>query len=215
VVVSVSDTGAGMSPEVVRRAVEPFYSTKPMGKGSGLGLSTALEFARQSGGDLDISSAPGEGTTVRLFLPEAAPAAEEARPGRAAHHPIAKDSMTALVVDDERRMRRVASRFLSELGYRVLEAENAADAARLLEKDDSVALLFTDVVMPGEIDGRTLGQWARLQRPGLKVLLTSGFPEQLPEAAVPASEVLPFLKKPYSKQQLQEAVETLLDTEVS
>ncbi len=214
VVVSVSDTGAGMSPEVLRRAVEPFYSTKPMGKGSGLGLSTALGFAQQSGGDLSISSAPGQGTTVRLFLPEAAPAAAEAHPGRA-HHPVAKDSMTVLVVDDERRMRRLASRILSELGYRVLEAENAADAVRLLEKDDSVALLFTDVVMPGEIDGRTLGQWARLERPGLKVLLTSGFPEQLPEEAVPGSEVLPFLKKPYSKQQLQEAVETLLRAEVS
>jgi len=97
----------------------------------------------------------------------------------------------------------------------VLEAENAADAARLLEQDDSVTLLFTDVVMPGEIDGRTLGQWARLERPGLKVLLTSGFPEQPLEEAVPASEVLPFLKKPYSKEQLQQAVETLLRAEVS
>jgi len=214
VVISVSDTGAGMSPEVLRRAVEPFYTTKPIGNGSGLGLSTALGFAQQSGGDLRISSAPGQGTTVRLFLPEAAPAAAEAQPGRV-HRPVAKDPMTVLVVDDERRMRRVASRFLSELGYRVLEADNAADAARLLETDDSVDLLFTDVVMPGDIDGRTLGQWARLQRPSLKVLLTSGFPEQLPEAAVPGGEVLPFVKKPYSKQQLQEAVETLLAAEVS
>jgi len=119
-----------------------------------------------------------------------------------------------LVVDDERRMRRVASRILSELGYRVLEAENAADAARLLENDDSVSLLFTDVVMPGEIDGRSLGQWARRGCPELKVLLTSGFPEQLPEEAAPGGEVLPLLKKPYSKQQLQEAVETLLDSAV-
>jgi CheY-like chemotaxis protein len=203
-----------MSPEALQRAVEPFYSTKPIGKGSGLGLSTALGFARQSGGDLEIDSTPGQGTTVRLFLPEAAPAAAEAEPWPQ-HHPVSKDSITVLVVDDERRMRRLASRILSELGYRVLEAGNAADAARLLEKDDSVALLFTDVVMPGEIDGRTLGQWARLQRPGLKVLLTSGFPEQLPEEAVPGDEVLPFLKKPYSKQQLQEAVETLVRDEVS
>jgi len=214
VVVSVSDTGAGMSPEVLRRAVEPFYSTKPVGKGSGFGLSTALGFAQQSGGDLRISSAPGQGTTVRLFLPEAAPAGAEVQPGRA-QPPISKDSITVLVVDDERRMRRLARRILSELGYRVLEAENAADAARLLEQDDSVTLLFTDVVMPGEIDGRTLGQWARLERPGLKVLLTSGFPEQPLEEAVPASEVLPFLKKPYSKEQLQQAVETLLRAEVS
>ena len=209
VVVTVADTGAGMSPEVLRHAVEPFFTTKPMGKGSGLGLSSALGFARQSGGDLSISSAPGEGTTVRLLLPEAAPAAEKAQPERARHQ-VPKEAATVLVVDDERRMRRVANRFLSELGYRVIEAENAADAARLLEKDDSIALLFTDVVMPGEIDGRTLGQWARLQCPGMKVLLTSGFPEQLPEEAVPGSEVLPFLKKPYSKEQLQDAVETLL-----
>jgi CheY-like chemotaxis protein len=214
VIVSVSDTGTGMSPDVLKRAVEPFYSTKPIGKGSGLGLSTALEFARQSGGDLRISTSPGQGTSVRLFLPEAAPAAAEAQPRRV-HHPAVTGSITVLVVDDERRMRRLASRILSELGYRVLEAENAADAARLLEKDDSVDLLFTDVVMPGEIDGRTLGQWARLQRPGLQVLLTSGFPEQLPDEAVPGSEVLPFLKKPYSKEQLQEAVETLLGAEDS
>jgi CheY-like chemotaxis protein len=185
-----------------------------MGKGSGLGLSTALGFARQSGGDLSISSAPGEGTTVRLFLPEATPTAQEAQPERA-RRPVPKGAATVLVVDDERRMRRLASRFFSELGYRVLEAENAADAARLLEKDDSIDLLFTDVVMPGEIDGRTLGQWARLERPGLKVLLTSGFPEQLPKEPVPGGEALPFLKKPYSKQQLHDAVDTLLSAEVS
>jgi PAS domain S-box-containing protein len=212
VVVSIADTGVGMSPEALQRAVEPFYSTKPMGEGSGLGLSTALGFARQSGGNISISSAPGQGTTVRLFLPEAAPAAAGAKPGRE-HHRVSKDSITVLVVDDERRMRRLASRILSELGYRVLEAGNAADAARLLEKDDSVALLFTDVVMPGEIDGRTLGQWARLQRPGLKVLLTSGFPQQPATEDTPGGEPLPFLKKPYSREQLQEAVETLFYVE--
>jgi len=214
VAVSIADTGVGMSAEAAQRAVEPFYSTKAMGKGSGLGLSTALGFAQQSGGDLRISSAPGQGTTVRLFLPEAAPAAEETQPGRGQHQAL-KGSMTVLVVDDEPRMRRLASRILCELGYHVLEAENAADAARLLEKDDSVALLFTDVVMPGEIDGRTLGQWARRQHPGLKVLLTSGFPVQLPEEAVPGGEVLPFLRKPYSKQQRQAALESLFRGEVS
>jgi CheY-like chemotaxis protein len=120
-------------------------------------------------------------------------------------------------VDDERRMRRLARRTLSELGYHVLEAESGAAAARLLEKDVSVDLLFTDVVMPGEIDGRTLGQWARQERPGLKVLLTSGFP-QLADAeaeATPGTEPLRLLQKPYSKAQLQEAVETLLGSEVS
>jgi CheY-like chemotaxis protein len=203
-----------MSPEALRRAAEPFYSTKPIGKGSGLSLSTALGFAQQSGGDLSISSAPGEGTTVSLFLPEAVPAAAEGQPVPS-HRPVAKGAMTVLVVDDERRMRRQARRILSELGYRVIEAENAADAARLLERDDSIDLLLTDVVMPGELDGRTLGQWARLKRPGLKVLLTSGFPQQTATEATPGGEPLPFLKKPYSREQLQEAVETLLYAESS
>lgn len=211
VVVSIADTGVGMSPEALRRAVEPFYSTKPIGKGSGLGLSTALGFAQQSGGDLQISSAPGQGTTVSLFLPEAA---AHAQPGIVLH-PVPRESMTVLVVDDERRMRRVARGMLSELGYQVIEAENAAAAARLLERDDSVDLLLTDVVMPGEIDGRTLGQWARLKRPGLKVLLTSGFPRQAASDDIPGGEPLPFLKKPYSREQLQEAVETLLYAEAS
>ncbi len=213
-VVSIADTGVGMSPETLRRAIEPFYSSKPIGKGSGLGLSTALGFAQQSGGDLSIRSAMGEGTTVSLILPEAAPAAAETPRGRGLH-PVPKDSVTVLVVDDERRMRRLARRTLSELGYRVIEAENAADAARLLEKDASVDLLFTDVAMPGEIDGRTLGQWARLERPGLRVLLTSGFAQPPADAEATEGEPLPFLRKPYSREQLQEAVQTLFYAEAS
>lgn len=214
VVVSIADTGVGMSPEALRRAVEPFYSTKPIGKGSGLGLSTALGFAQQSGGDLSIRSAPGEGTTVSLFLPEAVPAGADVHPPPRLR-PVSKGAATVLVVDDERRLRRLARRTLSELGYRVLEAEDAAAAARLLETDDSVDLLFTDVVMPGEIDGRTLGQWARLKRPGLRVLLTSGFTQQPADEDSSEGEPLPFLKKPYSREQLQEAVQTLLYAEAS
>ena len=214
-IVSVSDTGVGMSPEAVRRAVEPFYSTKPLGKGSGLGLSTALGFAQQSGGDLQISSEPGRGTTVSLFLPQVPQEpSDDGRRGASPKRP--GDPATVLVVDDERRMRRLARRTLSELGCQVLEAESAAAAADLLEKDVSVDLLFTDVVMPGgEIDGRNLGQWARRERPGLKVLLTSGFPRAVWEDGATGDEWLPFLKKPYSKEELQEAVQALLRTEAS
>jgi nitrogen-specific signal transduction histidine kinase/CheY-like chemotaxis protein len=212
-VLSVSDTGVGMSPEAVRRAVEPFYSTKPMGKGSGLGLSTAQRFAQQSGGDLRISSEPGRGTTVSLFLPEAVPEpCDDPRLGAPPNTPSGRG--TVLVVDDERRMRWLARRTLSELGYQVLEAESATAAADLLAKDVSVDLLFTDVVMPGEIDGRNLAQWARQERPGLKVLLTSGVLEPYGEVGL-GGEVLPFIKKPYSKEQLQEAVEALRDSGTS
>jgi len=173
-----------------------------------------LGFAQQSGGDLRISSEPGRGTTVSLFLPEAALEASEDR-RRGTHRHAPGDPATVLVVDDERRMRRLARRTLSELGYQVLEAESATVAADLLEKDVSVDLLFTDVVMPGEINGRTLGQWARQERPGLKVLLTSGFPQPADAEGTPGTEPLPLLQKPYSKQQLQEAVETLLDAAAS
>ncbi|MGE5153879.1 MAG: ATP-binding protein [Bdellovibrio bacteriovorus] len=214
VVVSISDTGIGMSPEVARRAVEPFYSTKPVGKGSGLGLSTALRFAQQSGGDLRIESAPGQGTSVSLYLPEAAAAAVEAERVVAIPRP-SKGLPTVLVVDDERRMRRLARRILSDLGCHVLEADNAASAARLLEQDAGIDLLFTDVVMPGEIDGRTLGQWARQKRPALKVLLTSGYSGLAEEDTANGDEALPFLKKPYSEEQLREIVQTLLDTAAS
>lgn len=209
-IVSVSDTGVGMSPEMVRRAVEPFYSTKPMGKGSGLGLSTALGFAQQSGGDLRISSEPGRGTTVSLYLPEAAPDASDDRHRGGAPRHTPGDSATVLVVDDERRMRRLARRTLSELGYQVIEAESAAAAARLLENDVSVDLLFTDVVMPGEIDGRTLGQWARQKRPGLQVLLTSGFPRIAQDDSDTGDDAGPLLRKPYSKEELREAIQALL-----
>ena len=208
---SVSDTGVGMSPEAARRAVEPFYSTKPLGKGSGLGLSTALGFAQQSGGDLQISSEPGRGTTVSLFLPEAAPeASDDARRRTTRNTP--GDSPTVLVVDDERRMRRLARRSLSELGYQVLEAESAAVAARLLEKDAKVDLLFTDVVMPGEMDGRNLARWARQERPGIKVLLTSGFPRTAQDGPDTGDDAWPFLRKPYSKEELREAIQALLPT---
>jgi CheY-like chemotaxis protein len=217
VVVRVSDTGVGMSPEAVRRAVEPFYSTKAMGKGSGLGLSTALDFAHQSGGDLMIASIPGRGTTVSLYLPEAVSeqAGERAPKPDAAPADTPGTTLTVLVVDDEQRARRVARRSLSELGCEVLEADGADAAARVLEKDTRVDLLFTDVVMPGEMNGRELGRWAQRQRPGLKVLLTSGVPQREPDGRAAEGDAPPLLRKPYRKEELQEAVRSLLDTRTS
>ena len=214
VVVSVSDTGVGMSPEAARRAVEPFFSTNPIGKGSGLGLSTALGFAQQSGGDVSISSAPRQGTTVSLYLPEATTDGVDIhRQGDPPCTPTGP--ATVLVVDDERRTRRMARRTLAELGYQVLEAESAAAATQLLEKGVGVDLLFTDVVMPSEMDGRALGLWARQGRPGLKVLLTTGFPGTVKEGAVSADQALPVLKKPYSKKQLREAIQALFCAEAT
>jgi CheY-like chemotaxis protein len=173
-----------------------------------------LNVARQSGGELGIASAPGQGTRVSLFLPVAAPGTSDVH--RRQMSPDALEgSATILVVDDEPRMRRLVRRMLSELGYQVLEAENATAASRILGQDVSIDMLFTDVVMPGEMDGRALGSWAQQYRPGLKVLLTSGFPQQAGAEEALRSKPLPFLEKPYSKEQLQEAVRTLLFTQAS
>ncbi len=208
VVVSVADTGVGMSTEAVRRAVEPFYSTKPMGKGSGLGLSTALGFAQQSGGDLTISSTPGEGTAVSLFLPEAATSATDGRTDEMSREaPAARG--TVLVVEDNVRVRRLARRCLSSLGYRVLEAENAAVAVQVLEREPEVDLLFTDLVMPGDMDGRALARWVLEHRPEVKVLLTTGFQDEA-RAAQADEAALPLLTKPYTKDQLQQAIRDVL-----
>jgi CheY-like chemotaxis protein len=217
VTVRISDTGVGMSPEAMRRAVEPFYSTKAVGKGSGLGLSTALGFAQQSGGDLTIRSAPGHGTTVTLYLPEARPGktGDDEPRARACWPSTADERAIVLVVDDEQRTRRLASRTLSELGYRVLEADNAAAAVQVLEDTPAVDLLFTDIVMPGAMDGRDLGHWARRHRPEVKVLLTSGFPQPTPGENDAGGDALPFLKKPYSNEELREAVRPLLRSRIS
>ncbi len=207
--VRVSDTGTGMSPETLARACEPFYSTKPMGKGSGLGLSTALSFARQSGGDLRIESALGQGTSVSLYLPEAAPDPAESDPAGAGSAPgaAAHRTPTILVVDDDERIRRFASRALAELGHRVMEAESAAAAIGVLEANPEVELVLSDIVMPGEPDGLGLARWVQAHRPGLRVLLTSAFPPEPGLAAAAGA----FLAKPFTEEQLRDAVDRLLE----
>jgi CheY-like chemotaxis protein len=173
--------------------------------------------ARSSGsgngpGGSTMNSALTQGTAVPPLLPGGAPVPGlegKAHP-RQAPAKVARQPATILVVDDEPRMRRLARRMLSELGYQVLEAENATAAARLLDTDTSVDLLFTDVVMPGESDGRALGHWALQAHPGLAVLLTSGYNQQTTVEDCAGAEPLPLLSKPYSKEQLQHAIQSLL-----
>jgi CheY-like chemotaxis protein len=208
VAVSIMDTGVGMSPEAARKAVEPFYSTKPMGKGSGLGLSTALGFAQQSGGGLTITSTPGHGTTVTLFLPQAEPASIDERASHETRD-VSHAPGTVLVVEDEARVRKLAGRSLTSLGYKVLEAENAAVAVQLLEGEPEVDLLFTDLVMPGDMDGRALARWVLEHRPEVKVLLTTGFQDEV-RASRADDQPLPLLAKPYTKDQLQQAIGDVL-----
>jgi PAS domain S-box-containing protein len=213
VAISVVDSGVGMSPEVLRRAIEPFYTTKEVGRGSGLGLSMVYGFCKQSGGDLRLDSVPGRGTTVTLFLPRA-------DAGRTADSADARDrlrdlpggSETVLVVEDNEEVRAYVVGCLSALGYGVLSAADGVTALRMLETHPDIDLLFTDVVMPGGMSGWELAVAGRSHRPGLKVLVTTGYaPGRLGRPA--GSERLPLLPKPYPRHALAAKVREVLDSD--
>ena len=212
VLLSVADTGIGMSAEVQQRAFEPFFTTKGVGAGTGLGLSMAFGFARQSGGDLQLQSELGKGTTLQLFLPAAAPAPvqpeqrpEEAPP--AASQPQSRELI--LVVEDDARVRRVAVARLETEGYRVIEAATGAQALALLGQHPEIDLLFTDIVMPGGMLGDELAKEARALRPEIKVLFTSGYAEP----GLPGRDLAEggWLKKPYTARELATRLRELLD----
>ena len=208
VALSVTDTGSGMAAEVLERAVEPFFTTKQPGSGSGLGLSMIYGFARQSGGALALESAPEEGTTVRLLLPRApgwTPAAVEEPP----RGEPPGGCETVLLVDDNRDIRRVAARHLTALGYTVLEAASGPAALEILRTAPRVDLLFTDMVMPDGLTGGLLAQQARRLRPGLRVLFATGYARVAGEGGEP--DPSPLLRKPYRRRALAEQVRAALD----
>jgi nitrogen-specific signal transduction histidine kinase/CheY-like chemotaxis protein len=196
VVLSIEDSGAGMPAEVLARAFEPFYTTKEVGKGSGLGLSMVHGFAAQSGGTARIESAPGRGTTVHLYLPRAAaapvPAAPPRPPVRAAA-PAASAAMV-LVVEDDDEVRQVTAHALETGGYHPVLAANAAEALRHLERQD-VDVLVSDVVMPGGMSGVELARAARRLRHDLPVLLITGYASAQDLGA--ADDGVELLRKPF------------------
>ena len=199
---AVMDTGAGMPAEIVDRAFEPFFTTKEVGKGTGLGLSMVYGFAKQSGGHLKIYSEVGHGTTIWLYLPRAKDrnAVVDETIGEVSVTPTISGNI--LVVEDNLQLRKVVLRQLSILGYRVQEADSAAAALLMLQGDKPLDLLFTDVVMPGGITGTSLAQEARKLRPGIKILLTSGFTE----AAAQNGSGWELLSKPYRLQDLDRKI---------
>ena len=211
VTLGVTDTGTGMTPEVRQRAFEPFYTTKGPGAGSGLGLSMVYGFVKQSGGHVQLYSERGHGTTVRLYLPARESRASAA--ARPAGGPVASAALgeTILVVEDDPRVRRVAVRRLKELGYAVIEADGGPAALRILDREEPLDLLFTDIVMAGGITGVDLAQEARRRRPGLKILLTSGYAEPAVSKGALALSNAAWLGKPYSSDELQAKLRRLLD----
>jgi CheY-like chemotaxis protein len=210
----VSDTGAGMAPEVVDRAFEPFFTTKEVGRGTGLGLSQVYGFVKQTGGHVKIYSELGAGTVVKVYLPRLlhAHAVEgtSARAAPLAQMPLGDGHELILVVEDEPAVRQLSIDALTELGYQVLQADGAAAALQLLKAHPAIDLLFTDVVMP-EVNGRKLADQALLLRPHLKVLFTTGYAR----SAVVHNGVLKagvhLIGKPYTLDDLALRVRQVLD----
>lgn len=212
VMLSVTDTGIGMTADVVTRIFEPFYTTKPSGAGTGLGLSLVYNFARQFGGHVTVDSAPGRGTTMTLFLPRIAEPPETAPPVPAVRpaHLVKGSNEVVLVVEDNQAMRRIMAQQLHALNYRVLEAENAAAALAVLEREP-VDLMLVDVEIPGELNGFRLVKQVRARRPATRALLTSALPFTVRSAlhGDPVPET-PLLRKPFNLLQFAEAIHDAL-----
>jgi PAS domain S-box-containing protein len=216
VVVSITDSGSGMSREVQARAFEPFYTTKDIGQGTGLGLSQVYGFVKQSGGNVKLYSEQGMGTTVKLYLPRQL-ADDEVAPEPTAdkHAPRSQSGETILVVEDDHDVRAHSTGILRELGYTVLEAHLAAPGLQLLEQHPEVRLLFTDVGLPGGMNGRQLADAARKLRPDLKVLFTTGYARN---AIVHDGRLDPgvsLLTKPFTYAALAAKLSDMLDADDS
>jgi signal transduction histidine kinase len=216
VLLSVTDTGSGMSPELLARVFEPFFSTKGDRQGSGLGLAMVHGFVKQSGGHIRIYSELNEGTSVKIYLPrikavEAAANPEELPQRDPRIETAANRSETVLVVEDNDDVRQYAQSALEELGYTVLQARDAAEALQIVENGARVDLLFTDVVLPGGMNGRQLSRQILQKRPTLPVLFTTGY---TPNAIVHHGRLDPdvqLLSKPYTQSDLSRKVRAMLD----
>ena len=208
VMIEIADTGKGMPPEVLQRAFEPFFTTKPVGEGTGLGLSMAYGFVKQSGGEIVLESEAGRGTSVRIFLPRSDTEALE--PEKQADMPLYGGLETILVVEDEEDVRSATCAILSALGYQVLEACDAASAIALIESGRHVDLVFSDVIMPGPVSSLQLGEVVREYLPQAQILYTSGYAEGVlsHEGKVHASVNL--LQKPYHPDALSARIRHLL-----
>ena len=211
VAICVTDTGTGMPPEVIERAFDPFYTTKGVGKGSGLGLSQVFGFVKQSGGHIKIYSEPDHGTTVKIYLPRwlGAEPQDMVSAGETVL-PRAVPGEVVMVVEDEEFVRRMSIEALTELGYAVVEAKDGETALQLLGGQPHLDLLFTDIVMPG-MNGRILVDHAQALRPGLKVLYTTGYTRNAVVHNGMLDAEVAFLTKPFTLQQLALKVRQVLD----
>jgi PAS domain S-box-containing protein len=210
VMLTVSDTGTGMTPEVLAQAVQPFFTTKEVGKGSGLGLSMVYGFVKQSGGHLEIDSEIGKGCRIKIYLPRDANTAEQ--PAK----PIAQKAVggheTILVVEDDEMVRNFVVEQLRNHGYSILEAKDGAEALALIGAGKRIDLLFTDVMLPGGTSGPQLLEQIRHDQPALRALFTSGYSQDHVLVRERGADAVRLLQKPYSRQQLAVEIRAALDS---
>lgn len=207
----VSDTGTGMTPDVVARAFDPFYTTKPTGEGTGLGLSMVWGFAGQSGGSVRIYSEVGQGTMVCIYLPRHVGELVADEPAEAGEVPVFDGQQTVLLVDDEPLIRMVAAEQLMEVGYAVIEAGDAREAMKVLESQRTIALLVTDVGLPNGMNGRQLADAARLTRPTLPVLFITGYAENAVLNHGHLEPGMQMMTKPFDMDTFSRRVSALVD----
>jgi NO-binding membrane sensor protein with MHYT domain/nitrogen-specific signal transduction histidine kinase len=204
---SVVDHGQGMSPDVIKRIFEPFFTTKPPGKGTGLGLSQVYGFVKQSGGEIEVDSTEGAGTCFRIYLPIAAAQAEQDQEAPSQGVRVVRP-LSILLVEDDMSVAAVTDAMLADFGHKVHRAANADEALRILWSDAEIDVLFSDVVMPGGMNGVELAKQTVSQRPLVKVLLTSGFAGESLDQWL-SEGAWPFLRKPFLSTELAEALANL------
>jgi signal transduction histidine kinase/CheY-like chemotaxis protein len=213
VMVAVSDTGHGMTPDIVARVFEPFFTTKTEGRGTGLGLAMVFGFVKQSGGHVKVYSEPGEGTSVKLYLPRAAGGAVPATQRSLVATDLPRGSATILVVEDEGGVREIAVAILRSLGYRVLEASDGDEGLLVFGAHAAeIDMLLTDVVLPGKLRGRTLAERITAMRPEVKVLFMSGYTENSIVHHGRLDDGVQLLGKPFKREQLAHKVAEVLGT---
>jgi CheY-like chemotaxis protein len=207
--VAVSDTGCGIPAELRDRVFEPFFTTKEIGKGTGLGLSMVYGFVKQSNGHIKIYSEEGHGTSIKLYLPKLSEAVEASvAPREVAEMPGGGEII--LVVEDDSMVRNYVIAQLSSLGYRTLAASNATEALAFLKNGEAFDLLFTDVIMPGGLNGRQLADEVVRLRPSVKVLYTSGYTENAIVHHGRLDQGVALLNKPYRKADLARKIRDVL-----
>jgi CheY-like chemotaxis protein len=208
---SVTDTGSGMRPEVLARIFDPFFTTKPLGEGTGLGLSMVYGFVRQSGGHVYVSSDPGSGTTMSLYLPRytgAVPEQDIAGPPSTA----SGQGETVLLIEDEHALRDILEEILHDAGYLVLTAQDGPAGLQVLNSDARVDLLITDVGLPGGLNGRQVADAARIQRPSLKVLFVTGYADTAAVGNGRMDSGMEVMTKPFEIGVFASRVRALIET---